>query len=545
MSNAPHRRRQPGLRRPASIGFAEALGSVALVVSLNDRLDETEPPRRLPGPGQPPVRVLERRARCPAASSRSSSRASSPSTTPRACSTCWWPGARPRGRRAPSPPPSPPPPEARRGPGRPGPEPERRLALRARRLGGPARRRARHRGVRGEVERGAAGRPVAGPGEHRARGRRRQALAAGTAALIGSLPPPPSGLELQLYPHFATARRPRREQRLAARVARPHHPHHLGRRRLHRPAPLRRDGARERRPGRGRPWPRQARGCPPTATPACTRTRWPCPSAWAAPGCGVIGDDVGRQRLRAAAARGRPGARAPACRSSCRRSPATRPLAFAQGSDVIDRDRRPLVPVTTLTAYQENPKAGTEQQPRRPLGLAGARVREPGWAMSIDLSRVQRLRQVRDRLPGGEQHPGGRAPGRSSTAARCPGCASTATTTRRRRRARWGDEVVGRAPRGGGGAGHPVRAHALPALRERALRDGVPLQRHHAQRGRPQPADLQPLRRHPLLRQQLPVQGAALQLVRVLHAPDERAVHAAASRARAPRRRSTPAGACR
>ncbi|MDO8836920.1 MAG: hypothetical protein Q7V01_15060, partial [Vicinamibacterales bacterium] len=35
-------------------------------------------------------------------------------------------------------------------------------------------------------------------------------------------------------------------------------------------------------------------------------------------------------------------------------------LAFGQGSDVIDRDRRPLVPATTLSAYERNPKSGTE-----------------------------------------------------------------------------------------------------------------------------------------------------------------------------------------
>ncbi len=63
------------------------------------------------------------------------------------------------------------------------------------------------------------------------------------------------------------------------------------------------------------------------------------------------------------------------------------PLAFAQGSDVIDRDRRPLVPATTLSAYEQNPRSGTEQQ----AGGASAWPEHdyPGarWAMAIDLSR--------------------------------------------------------------------------------------------------------------------------------------------------------------
>ena len=44
---------------------------------------------------------------------------------------------------------------------------------------------------------------------------------------------------------------------------------------------------------------------------------------------------------------------------------------------------------------------------------------------------------------------------------------------------------------------------------------GVPGARHRAQLRRAQPAGLQPLRRHALLREQLPVQGAALQLVQL------------------------------
>jgi Fe-S-cluster-containing dehydrogenase component len=66
-----------------------------------------------------------------------------------------------------------------------------------------------------------------------------------------------------------------------------------------------------------------------------------------------------------------------------------------------------------------------------------------------------------------------------------------------------------------GGRGPP--ADDVPALRQRALRDRLPGAGHGAQRGRAQPAGLQPLRGHAVLREQLPLQGAPLQLVRLPH----------------------------
>src|SRR4029079_16309914 len=55
----------------------------------------------------------------------------------------------------------------------------------------------------------------------------------------------------------------------------------------------------------------------------------------------------------------------------------------------------------------------------------------------------------------------------------------------------------------------------VPALRQRTVRAGVPGAGDGAQLRRHQPAGLQPLHRHALLREQLPLQGAAVQLVRV------------------------------
>ncbi|MBW2456622.1 MAG: 4Fe-4S dicluster domain-containing protein [Deltaproteobacteria bacterium] len=63
------------------------------------------------------------------------------------------------------------------------------------------------------------------------------------------------------------------------------------------------------------------------------------------------------------------------------------PLAIMQGSEVIDRDRRPLVPTATLSQYRADPKAGTEQTP----GGASAWPEHPyegtRWEMAIDLSK--------------------------------------------------------------------------------------------------------------------------------------------------------------
>ena len=58
-------------------------------------------------------------------------------------------------------------------------------------------------------------------------------------------------------------------------------------------------------------------------------------------------------------------------------------------------------------------------------------------------------------------------------------------------------------------------AGAVHAVRERAVRAGVPGAGHVAQLRGPERYGLQPLRGHPLLLQQLPVQGAALQLLPV------------------------------
>ena len=62
-------------------------------------------------------------------------------------------------------------------------------------------------------------------------------------------------------------------------------------------------------------------------------------------------------------------------------------LAFGQGSDVIDRARRPLVPATTLTAFEKDRASGTEQQEGGPSAWPSFEYPKARWAMAIDLSK--------------------------------------------------------------------------------------------------------------------------------------------------------------
>lgn len=63
------------------------------------------------------------------------------------------------------------------------------------------------------------------------------------------------------------------------------------------------------------------------------------------------------------------------------------PLAVAQGSDVIDRASRPIVPTTTLSVYEQNHAAGTEQQESGPSMWPAHEYPNQRWGMTIDLSK--------------------------------------------------------------------------------------------------------------------------------------------------------------
>ena len=62
-------------------------------------------------------------------------------------------------------------------------------------------------------------------------------------------------------------------------------------------------------------------------------------------------------------------------------------LAIPQGSEVIDRRPRPIVPVATLAEVRANPAAGTEQQPGGPSAWSGHAYEGNRWWMVIDLSK--------------------------------------------------------------------------------------------------------------------------------------------------------------
>ena len=102
--------------------------------------------------------------------------------------------------------------------------------------------------------------------------------------------------------------------------------------------------------------------------------------------CGAIGGDIGHNAfaLRALADGRVVGAGLPATVSV---AGGHEELAFAQGSDVIDRDRRPIVPTATLTAFEADAKAGTEQPPGGPSAWDHHPYDGPRWAMAIDLSK--------------------------------------------------------------------------------------------------------------------------------------------------------------
>ena len=62
-------------------------------------------------------------------------------------------------------------------------------------------------------------------------------------------------------------------------------------------------------------------------------------------------------------------------------------LAIGQGSEVLDREARPLVPATTLTAFEANTKAGTDQIEGGESAWPEHEYPKARWAMAIDLSK--------------------------------------------------------------------------------------------------------------------------------------------------------------
>jgi molybdopterin-containing oxidoreductase family iron-sulfur binding subunit len=370
---------------PASIGFAEALGSVPMVVSLNDRLDETSLLADSLAPASHPFECWS-----DASLPRGVFAIQQPSIQPLYDTqglldvlVAWGAATGPEGAFAAAVAAAAPIPGAALD--APAPNPS--FAWHFVR-GGWADRLEAEPGTAAFEEKwnevlragqwqGPARTPPAAPAP--------QALAAGTAALIGSLPPPPSGLELQLYPHIATG-----DGRAANNGWL-----------LEFPDPVTRiswGGAVSIAPRRfdemglaGGDLVEVDAGHAKVVAPAYRHAgmhldQVALPLGLGRRACGVIGNGVGPDAFplrkleddRVLAA-GLPVTVRPVAGNEA--------LAFAQGSDVIDRDRRPLVPVTTLTAFEEEPGAGTEQQESGPSAWPEFEYENAKWSMSIDLSR--------------------------------------------------------------------------------------------------------------------------------------------------------------
>ena len=369
---------------PASLGFAEALAKVPLVVSMNDRLDETsrladllapashpfecwsdaELPRGVLAVQQPSIRPLHDTRGLLDALATWSAAAGVPGTlAAAAAATVPKPGAAPG-----TPVPNPSPAwhyvrgqwAARLGalPGTAAFEEKWNEALRAGQWQGPA--------------------PVAPAAPARV-------AAAGTVALLGGLPPPPAGLELQLYPHLATG-----DGRAANNGWL-----------LEFPDPVTRitwGGAVSIAPRRfdemglvNGDLVEVDAGHAKVVAPAYRHAgmhhdQVALPLGLGRKACGVIGDGVGPDAFPLRKLEG-DRVLAAGLPVTLRRVGGNEALAFAQGSDVIDRDRRPLVPVTTLSTFEKDPKAGTEQQKGGPSAWPEHEYKKAKWSMSIDLSK--------------------------------------------------------------------------------------------------------------------------------------------------------------
>ena len=144
---------------------------------------------------------------------------------------------------------------------------------------------------------------------------------------------------------------------------------------------------------------------------------------------------------------------------------------------------RPIVRETTLADFRRDPTAGNEERPHLQTLWAEPPREGHHWGMAIDLNA-------------------------------CLGCGACVVACQAENNV----AVVGRDEVARGREMHWIRIdryYSGPADDPETVRDGLSRARHRPQLRRPQPAGLQPLRGHPLLRQQLPLQGAAVQLVRI------------------------------
>ena len=379
---------------PSSLGFADALGKVPLVISLNDRLDETsrladllapashpfecwsdaELPREAFAVQQPTIQPLYETqglldvlvawgaaagltGAFPAAAAAAAKKAAAAPAAATANPSLAWHYVRSQW-------------AARLGeaPGAAAFEDAWNEVLR-----------------RGHWQAPAPTAPPAGPASKAAVTPIVRPLGAGVAALLGPLPPAPSGLELQLYPHIAT------DDGRAANNG------WL----LEFPDPVTRitwGGAVSIAPRRFDEMGLRSgdlvevdAGHAKVVAPAYRHAGMhddevALPLGLGRRACGVIGDGIGPDAF---PLRKLDGDRilAAGLPVTLRRAIGNEALAFAQGSDVIDRDRRPLVPVTTLTAYEKDARSGTEQPEGGRSAWPEHAYEKAKWSMTIDLSK--------------------------------------------------------------------------------------------------------------------------------------------------------------
>ncbi len=213
------------------------------------------------------------------------------------------------------------------------------------------------------------------------------------------------------------------------------------------------------------------------------------------------------------------------------------PYVFSTTQQHYNMEGRALVRELPLETYREHPGFGEDGRsfvqkfgmdahipPNATIYQHPPLDAQQQWGMAIDLNTCIGLQRLRGGLPEREQHSDRRAragPPRPRDALDPDGPLL----------------FLGHA--GGRGSAGDDAAGGLPALRDRAVRNGLPGERDRAQRGGPQRDGLQPLHRHALLREQLPVQGAPLQLFRLQQAPARQAAAGARSPRRAWPRRSS------
>ena len=197
--------------------------------------------------------------------------------------------------------------------------------------------------------------------------------------------------------------------------------------------------------------------------------------------------------------------RSPVSRS--KKSPGTYELATTQEHFSIEG--RGLVREATLEHYRADEEfvkkiAGDEELPHDPAFALYPPETRFTTAVGDDgrSQHVHRLQRLCHCLPGGKQHPDRRQIAGQPRPRHA--LDSDRSLLRERQALQPGQRRVA------GESGDGARADDVPALRKCAVRNSLSGQRHCPQREWAQRHGLQPLHRHAVLREQLPVQGAPL-----------------------------------